>query len=98
MLALARKSLTTEELREARKTAEQAAVNLFGSLGKHPFAVDVNRPTDERLLPISRPCLRPIKTLLTGMSVANKRLNMALILACVPTRTVEGTLPLSAAS
>jgi len=50
MLALARKSLTTEELRDARKTAEQAAVLLFGPLGKRPFDVDVSPPTDERLL------------------------------------------------
>jgi hypothetical protein len=50
MLALARKSLTTEELRDARRTAEQAAVILFGPLGKRPFDVDVNPPSDERLL------------------------------------------------
>jgi hypothetical protein len=50
MLALARKSLTTEELRDARKTAEQAAVILFGPLGKRPFDVDMSRPSDERLL------------------------------------------------
>jgi hypothetical protein len=50
MLALARKSLSKDELTEARKTAEQAAVLLFGPLGKRPFDVDVSPPTDERLL------------------------------------------------
>jgi hypothetical protein len=50
MLALARKTLSKDELSEARKTAEQAAVLLFGPLGKRPFDVDVSPPTDERLL------------------------------------------------
>ena len=50
MLALARKSLSKDELTEARKTAEQAAVLLFGPLGIRPFDVDVSPPTDERLL------------------------------------------------
>jgi hypothetical protein len=34
----------------ARNTAVQAAVLLFGPLGKRPFDVDVSPPTDERFL------------------------------------------------
>jgi len=48
--ALARKSLTAAEMDEAQDKAQRLAATIFGPLGKRPFDVDVNPPSDERLL------------------------------------------------
>jgi hypothetical protein len=48
--ALARKTLSTKEMDEAQDRAQRLAAVIFGPLGKRPFDVDVNPPTDERLL------------------------------------------------
>ena len=48
--ALARKTLSAEEMGEAQDRAQRLAATIFGPLGKRPFDVDVNPPTDGRLL------------------------------------------------
>ncbi|MNS33668.1 hypothetical protein D3C72_657840 [compost metagenome] len=45
---MARKTLTADELIEARDAAREAAASVFGPLGKRPFEVDINPPDDAR--------------------------------------------------
>jgi hypothetical protein len=45
---MAQKTLTADELIEARDAAREAAKSVFGPIGKRPFEVDIISPEDAR--------------------------------------------------
>ena len=45
---MAQKTLTADELIEARDAAREAAKSVFGPIGKRPFEVDILTPDDAR--------------------------------------------------